>query len=317
MRLYESHGISVLKHPLLRYDALVAIKTQIPDDALTASLLGTERTGHGVRIRDDGLIATIGYVINEAENLWITAADGTTVPGFVVGYDFDSGLGLVKPTLPLPGRSVEIGSAEALSVGDALVVASSGGPTETLECELVAKQEFAGRWEYLLDEALFTAPPHQSWSGAALVDPAGRLCGLGSLIIQGFRGTPKTPVVNMFVPIDLLLPIMADLLANGRVAGPGRPWLGVNAQAVQGKLVVGRVTSESPAGKAGLKRGDVILGVGGVKTPSLPEFYDKMWGLGDAGVVVPLDVESSGGSSRRIDVPSVNRLDQLKLQSTF
>jgi S1-C subfamily serine protease len=288
MRLYDSHGISVPKHPLLRYDALVAIKTQIPDDALTASLLGTERTGHGVRIRDDGLIATIGYVINEAENLWITAADGTTVPGFVVGYDFDSGLGLVKPTLPLPGRSVEIGSAEALSVGDALVVASSGGATETLECELVAKQEFAGRWEYLLDEALFTAPPHQSWSGAALVDPAGRLCGLGSLIIQGFRGTPKTPVVNMFVPIDLLLPVISEICSQGRPARPPRPWLGVLACDDDDELTIVGVYRNCPADVAGVRPGDVVIEVDGEAPSGLADMLRRIWRVGSAGTEIPL-----------------------------
>ncbi len=153
---------------------------------MSAGLLGTERVGHGVRIRDDGLIATIGYVVHEAENLWIGTRD-TVVPGFVIGYDFDSGLALVKPSLPLHGPSMQIGRADSLAVGDAVTVVSSGGKEQSIEARVVAKQEFAGRWEYVLDQAVFTTPPHDSWSGAALVDRDGRLCGLGSLVIQGFE----------------------------------------------------------------------------------------------------------------------------------
>ena len=166
--------------------ALVSITAHVPEDAMSAGLLGTERVGHGVRIRDDGLIATIGYVVHEAENLWIGTRD-TVVPGFVVGYDFDSGLALVKPSLPLHGPSMPVGSADSLVVGDAVTVMSSGGKEQSIDARVVAKQEFAGRWEYVLDQAVFTTPPHDSWSGAALVDSEGRLCGLGSLVIQGFE----------------------------------------------------------------------------------------------------------------------------------
>ena len=167
-------------------DAMVSITAHIPEDAMSAGLLGTERVGHGVRIREDGLIATIGYVVHEAENVWVGTRT-TVVPGVVVGYDFDSGFALVKPTLPLHGPRMEIGTADLLSVGDSVAVMSSGGTDQVIESYIVAKQEFAGRWEYVLDQALFTSPAHESWSGAALVDSEGRLCGLGSLVIQGSR----------------------------------------------------------------------------------------------------------------------------------
>ena len=169
----------------------MSITAHVPEDAMSAGLLGTERVGHGVRIRDDGLIATIGHVVHEAENIWIGTRN-TVVPGFLIGYDFDSGLALVKPSLPLHGRAMELGRADTLKVGDLVTVLGSGGKHPGIEARVVAKQEFAGRWEYVLDQAVFTSPPHDLWSGAALVDRDGKLCGLGSLVIQGFeahRGT--------------------------------------------------------------------------------------------------------------------------------
>jgi S1-C subfamily serine protease len=193
-------------------DAMVSLKAHVPEDAMSASILGTERAGHGVRIREDGLIATIGYLIHEAETVWIGSSNGATVPGFVVGYDFDSGFGLVKPAMPLEGPIMELGSSASLSVGDHVTVTSSGSAEQMIAAQVVAKQEFAGRWEYLIEDAIYTAPPHDSWSGAALIDSAGKLCGLGSLVIQGFEVNAAIKTVNMFVPIELLAPIIDDRL---------------------------------------------------------------------------------------------------------
>lgn len=272
-------------------DALVSIKSQIPEDAMSASLLGTERTGHGARIRADGLIATIGYVVHEAENVWIGGNDGTMVPGFVVGYDFDSGFGLVKPTMPLEGPVAEFGSIDGLSVGDPVTIAASGGPAQMLEAEVVAKQEFAGRWEYLLEEAVFTSPQHESWSGAALIDAEGRLCGLGSLTIQGFEVNGAPTVVNMFVPIDLLEPIIDDICENGRRRAPPRPWLGVLVQEdADDKVMIVGVYRNCPADRAGLKPGDVILRVDDAPVTSVANMFRRVWNLGSAGVEVPLSV---------------------------
>jgi hypothetical protein len=142
-------------------DAMVSITAHVPEDAMSAGLLGTERSGHGVRIREDGLIVTIGYVVHEAESLWIGTGNAV-VPGFVVGYDFDSGLALVKPSLPLQGPLMELGRADSLNVGDTVSVVSSSGRAQVIEARVVAKQEFAGRWEYVLDQAVFTSPPHRA-----------------------------------------------------------------------------------------------------------------------------------------------------------
>jgi S1-C subfamily serine protease len=269
--------------------AIVAIKAEIPDDAMSAPLLGTERTGHGVRIREDGLIVTIGYVVHEAERLWLTSADGMAVPGFVVGYDFDSGLGLVKPSMALKGPVMRLGSAHSLAVGDDVYVASSRS-RELLDAHVVAKEEFAGRWEYLLDEAIFTAPHHDSWSGAALIDTRGALCGIGSLVIQGFEVGSRTMTVNMFVPIDLIAPIIEEVCEHGRKLAPPRPWLGMLVQDDHEKLLVVGVYPNCPAHRAGLRAGDVILRIDDAPVDGLAQMFRQIWSLGSAGVEIPMSI---------------------------
>jgi S1-C subfamily serine protease len=270
-------------------ESLVSITAHVPDDALSAGLLGTERVGHGVRIREDGLIVTVGYVVHEAEQIWI-GSGGTVVPGFVMGYDFDSGLALVKPSLPLHGPSMPIGRADALRVGDAVRIMASNGREPVVAAHVVAKQEFAGRWEYLIDEAVFTAPPHDSWSGAALVDDHGRLCGIGSLVIQGFEARGSTSTVNMFVPIELLTPVIEEICAYGRRASPPRPWLGMLVHDDQQDLTVVGVYRNCPADKAGLRPGDVIVGVDHEPVAGLANMFRRVWSLGSAGVDVSLNV---------------------------
>jgi S1-C subfamily serine protease len=278
-------------HKVPRLDAMVSIKAHIPEDAMSAGLLGTERTGHGVRIREDGLIATIGYVINEAEMVWIGSNSGSIVPGFVVGYDFESGFGLVMPTMPLQGHVMELGTTGSIKVGDRVQVTGSGRSDQVVDSLVVAKQEFAGRWEYLIDEAVFTTPPHQSWSGAALVNDAGQLCGLGSLVIQGFEidGNPTT--VNMFVPIDLLRPIVDEICEHGRRRAPPKPWLGLLVHEDQDEqLTIVGVYRNCPADKAGLKPGDVIVRVDDSPVSGLANMFRSVWNLGSAGVEVPLRI---------------------------
>jgi S1-C subfamily serine protease len=273
----------------LELSAIVAIKAEIPDDALSAGLLGTERTGHGVRIRDDGLIVTIGYVIHEAERLWITSSDGMAVPGFAVGYDFDSGLGLVKPSMPLRGPIMPLGSAAALKVGDDVFVCSSRSK-DVLDAQVVAKEEFAGRWEYVIDEAIFTAPHHDSWSGAALINASGELCGIGSLVIQGFEVRDRSMTVNMFVPIDLIKPIIEEVCEHGQKLAPPRPWLGVLVQDDHEKLLVVGVYPNCPAHKAGLRAGDVILRIDNAPVDGLAQMFRQIWSLGSAGVEIPMSI---------------------------
>jgi S1-C subfamily serine protease len=294
---------------------VVHIKTQITPDGRTAENLGREREGTGIVIDDNGLILTIGYLMMEAISAQIVTNDGHTIGAQVVGYDNETGFGLLQATGPLKVRALQMGSASAIKTGDPAIVASYGGPGGLLPVHVADKREFAGNWEYLLDEAIFTTPPHPAWSGAALIGHDGKLIGVGSLAISDVSGKGDDQRGNMFVPIDRLAPILADLISEGHPAA-AHPWLGMNTNEVGGRLVVGRVTPGAPAEKAGLKKGDIIIGVNGETAKDLPDFYRKVWSQGQAGVDVPLDVLQNH-ERRSLQVHSINRLDHLKLNSSF
>jgi S1-C subfamily serine protease len=296
--------------------AVVRVKTFINPDGTSVSNLGREREGSGIVIDESGLVLTIGYLMVEAHAIEIVTNSGRTLPAAVVGYDPETGFGLLRTLEPPMIKPLAFGHSADVKERDPALVASFGGADSVLPVHVASRREFAGGWEYLIDGAIFTSPPHQMWSGAALISRAGKLIGVGSLIVGDANGDNDPSPGNMFVPIDLLEPILGDLIAKGRAAGAGRPWLGLVARAVHGQLLVGRVAPGSPAEKAGLQRGDVIAGVNGEKTRTLSAFYRKVWALGAAGVTVPLDVMSES-EPRRVEVNSVNRLDMLKLPSTF
>jgi S1-C subfamily serine protease len=296
--------------------AVVRINTHINPEGRTVQGLGREREGSGILIDSDGLVLTIGYLMVEAYAAEIGANDGRTVPANVVGYDHESGFGLLRAIAPLKLKPMSLGKSAEIKQGDPVLIASFGGRGMVAGAYVVAKREFAGSWEYLLDEALFTAPPHPAWSGAALISREGKLVGVGSLIVGGAGGGSDKAPGNMFVPIDRLSPILADLIAAGRTPGPARPWLGINTDEMGGRLFVSRVTPGSPAERAGIKRRDVIVGVKGEQPKNLADFYRKVWAQGSAGDTVALDVLQDS-EVRRIEVKSMNRLDHLKLKSTF
>jgi len=291
-------------------DAVVHLKAQIPEDAFTASILGTERVGSGTVIGDDGLIVTIGYLITEAESLWITTNDGTVVAGHPLAYDFASGLGLVLPLGPLPVSPLARGTAATLDAGDDVVVVGSGGRRHALTTQVFAKRGFAGYWEYVLDEALFTTPAHPAWSGAALVDDGGLLVGVGSLFVQEeFDG--ETVKGNMFVPIDLLAPIFDAMVTSGRPPGPGRAWLGMYTVDHDGGLVVSALADRGPAEQAGVQPGDVVVEVAGERVADLAGFFRRVWRQGPPGTEVALTLLRRG-SRVQVAVRAGNRTDFLR-----
>ena len=296
--------------------AVVRIKTFIAPDGRSVGNLGRERDGSGILIDESGLVLTIGYLMVEAHAAEVVTNAGRTVPATVVGYDHDTGFGLLRTLEPLKIKPLTFGRSADLKENDRALVASFGGAGMVVPVNVVSKREFAGSWEYLVPDAIFTAPPHPAWSGSALISREGKLVGVGSLVLGNAGGGTATVPGNMFVPIDLLPPILGDLLADGRASGSPKPWLGVNADEIGGRLLVSRVTPESPAEKSGIRRGDVIVGIGGEATKTLPEFYRKLWSRGSAGIIVPLDVEQRS-ETRRLDIPSASRLDHLKLKSTF
>jgi S1-C subfamily serine protease len=257
--------------------AVVNLKTFIPVDAFTAGTLGTERAGSGVVINDKGLVATIGYLITEAETIWITSAAGRAVPGHALAYDQETGFGLVQALGRLETPSLELGDSDRLKVGDQVVFAAGGGKHHSVETRLVGRQEFAGYWEYVLDDALFTAPAHPFWGGGGLIGTDGKLMGIGSLILQqGDRGGRRLDM-NMVVPISLLGPIMGDLLSYGRVNRPARPWLGMYATESDDTIVIGGLADNGPAEQAGLRAGDRILSVNQEDIADLASLWRRVW----------------------------------------
>jgi S1-C subfamily serine protease len=272
--------------------SVVGLHSIIPPDAFSAETLGTERAGNGVVI-DKGLVLTIGYLITEAESVWLHLGDGRVVEGHVLGFDFVSGFGLVQALGPLDLDPIPLGSSAATKVGDHVVVGGAGGRSRSVASQIIAKQEFAGYWEYLLDEAIFTHPAHPNWGGTGLISSKGELLGIGSLQLERERDN-KNEHVNMIVPIDLLKPIVDDLRRFGRVNKPARPWLGMYSTEIDDRVVVIGVSNNGPAARAELKSGDVILGINGDNVTGQNDFYRKLWALGPAGVDVPLTVHHEG-----------------------
>jgi len=272
--------------------SIVGLHSIIPGDAFTAETLGTERAGNGVVI-DDGLVLTIGYLITEAEAVWLHLGDGRVMEGHALGFDSVTGFGLVQSLGRMNIEPLSIGSSAATEIGDRVVVGGAGGRTRSVASQIAAKQEFAGYWEYLLDEAIFTYPAHPNWGGTGLISKSGDLIGIGSLQLERERGG-RAEHVNMIVPIDLLKPILDDLRKFGRVNRPARPWLGMYSTEIDNRVVVIGIAGNGPAARAELKAGDVILAVDGEKVTSQSAFYRKLWALGDAGVDVPLTVHHEG-----------------------
>ncbi len=295
--------------------AVVGVSAVAPPDSQSARTLGTSREGSGIVIDASGLILTIGYTVMEASEIQVTTLDGKGYPATLVAYDLVSGLGLLRAGLGFESPWLRLGNASVIKEGDALLAISGGGNRSAAAVQVVGRREFAGYWEYLLDDALFTFPPIRAFNGAALVDRNGALVGVGSLLVgqamEG-RGLPG----NMFVPVSALEPVLADLLAYGKRQEPPRPWLGVTLREEQGRLLVERVSPRGPAESAGIRPGDQIVGVGGQRFTGLADFYRKLWGLGPAGVTVPLEL-LRGSRLEPVTVPSGDRLRSLRLNPTL
>jgi S1-C subfamily serine protease len=291
--------------------SLVAIRSVVPPDAFSAETLGTERAGNGVLIREDGVVLTIGYLITEAEAVWLTFSDGRVASGHALGYDQETGFGLVQALAHLDLPAMTIGDSSSAVVGERVVVAGAGGRRHSVAARIAARQEFAGYWEYVLDDALFTAPAHPNWGGTAVIGPQGDLLGIGSLQLEQPRDKGSAEHLNMSVPIDLLKPILDDLLTLGQRNRPPRPWLGLYATEVNDRVVVVGLSSRGPARKADLRTGDVLLAVGGAEVSDLAGLFRRIWSLGNAGVKVPLTVYREG-RTLELNVASADRRRFLK-----
>jgi S1-C subfamily serine protease len=274
--------------------SVIGLRSVVPADAFTAETLGTERAGNGVLIDERGTVLTIGYLITEAETIWLTTVDERSVPGHALAYDQETGFGLVQALDRLDLPVLPLGHSAAAQIGARVVVGGAGGRQHSVAARIIAKQEFAGYWEYVLDEALFTAPAHPHWGGTALIGPAGDLIGIGSLQLQQDRGGGRTEALNMVVPIDLLRPILGDLLKFGRPNRPARPWLGLYATEVEDRVVIFGLAPRGPAQSADLRTGDIIVSVAGTTVATLAALFRRIWSLGQAGVEVPLTIYRDG-----------------------
>jgi len=269
--------------------AVVALEARVPADAYTAGILGTERIGNGVVVSPTGLVLTMAYLITEAREVILTLNNGRRVAAHVLGFDPRTGLGLVQALEPLDLPVMPIGTSQGLIGGAGVIVAGAGGRAHAAAGQVITRMPFAGYWEYLLDEAIMTEPAHPHWSGAALIGPKGDLVGLGYLSLETRDPDGGAKPINMFVPAELLPPILDDL-ARGQAPHPPRPWLGIFAQEIGNHVVVVGVSPKGPAARAELKPGDVILAVGDQPVADLAEFYTRLWAQGDAGTSIPLKV---------------------------
>jgi S1-C subfamily serine protease len=290
--------------------SVVKLRAEVPEDAFTAGVLGSQRTGNGVVINADGLILTIGYLVTEASDVWLTTPEGRELAAHPLAYDQVTGFGLVLPLEKARMAPVPLGSSASLSVGDPAFAVSSPLFAEPQPVEIFARREFAGAWEYLLEDAVFTTPAHPHWSGAALIDGHGRLAGVGSLLVRELSDGEEINA-NMFVPIDLLKPILDDLTTRGRVSRQSRPWLGLYAVELTGKVYVTGVAEGGPAHLADIREGDLISHVAQHGVATLPDFYRRLWAVGPAGTGVPLTA-IRGGTRLHLNVRSVDRGELLK-----
>ena len=296
--------------------AVVGVSAKVPSGARSAATLGTERRGSGALIREQ-YVVTIGYLVMEAQAVEVTSSEGRTVPATVAAFDHVSGFGLLKLGAALGGTPLALGDSAGVGENDPAMVISAPGREGANIVRVVSRRGFSGGWEYMLDSAIFTHPAVPEWSGAPLIGPRGELLGIGSLIVADAdgQGGGQAPG-NMFVPIDLLKPILADLIASGRRRGPARPWLGVNTDEVRGHLFVSRVSPGGPAERAGLRADDIVLAVAGDEVHTLAEFYSRIWSRGAAGVEVPLRV-LRGAQVRSVTVRSIDRAQYFKGSTAY
>lgn len=293
--------------------SVVGVRALTPSDAFTAETLGDERLGTGVLL-PGGFVLTIGYLIVEAQTIWLSFSDGTAVQGHTLGYDQQTGFALLQPLARVELPSLKLGDSSKVKIDDRVVIGSPGGRERSISANVVARQEFAGYWEYVLDNAIFTAPAHPNWGGAPIINAQGELIAIGSLQLQAAGDDGSDLPLNMSAPIDLLVPILDDLKKLGRANRPVRPWLGLYSADIEGEVVILGLARGGPAEKAGVDPGDIVVSVAGEDVLDLADFYRKVWQLGHSGVEVPLTVAREQGPVNLV-ITSGDRNTLLKTPS--
>ena len=297
-------------------NAVVGVQVKALANARSAQTLGVDRMGSGVVIEKDGLVVTIGYLILEAEQVDIVTNEGRTVPASVVAYDHATGFGLLRPLVPIDVKPIKLGTSSRVETTFRMLVAGAGGAENLSVATVVSRRKFAGYWEYFLEDAIFTAPPRPDFGGAALIDRHGELVGVGSLFVMDAETPGERSPGNMFIPIDHLKPILAEMVATGRQKAGKRPWLGLNSMEEDGRIKVLRVSSDGPAELAGIVPGDIILALSGKNVQSLDEFYKRLWSAGAPGVEVTLKV-LHGSDVKDVKIRSMDRMEHIRKKPTI
>ena len=296
--------------------SVVKVHAYALPDSDSAKRLGTERNGNGIVVGQGGLIVTIGYLVTESMSVEIVDDNGRTRSASVVGYDAETGLALLRA----PGLSglapIPLGNSQGLKADAPVAVAGAGGPKNAIPAVVVSRRAFAGSWEYLLENAIYTSPAYADWSGAALISTDGKLLGIGSLFVNQARSDSERMQGNVFVPAELLQPLLTEIAAKGKITPQPHPWLGLNPSAHPGGLIIGRLSGRSPALSAGLQRGDMVVALAGRPVEDLADFYRRVWAMGPPGIDVPLTVVREGRSFD-VRVRSANRYQFLAKEQTY
>ncbi len=296
---------TILPFELPRNEAVMSVHSLIPETAMTADFLGTERQSHAIQISPDGLMLTVGYSIMEAKEVWITNRRGQTAEGIVLAQDYDSGIALIRPTTSLGKAYLDTDGASTANIGDRVEIVTSEN-SKAMDAAIFAKEEYAGRWEYLLEEAFYTVPLCEHWSGAGLLNKQGKLVGIGSLAL-GLKG-PTGDIVpgNLFIPTDLVMPYLDYMTAHGQKPGKLRPWLGTLIEEHESELCVVGLYLGAPAARAGMRTGDIILSVDSQPVSSMAGFFRTLWHFGPAGTRIPLTLKDGDGT-REVVLDTIDR----------
>ena len=296
------------------YESIVSVRSIVPPEARTAASLGVEREGNGVAI-DENHILTIGYIVLESESIEIGLSDGRSLPAKLIGYDHTSGFGIIKSVVPLTMRPLKLGNSDDINSEEDLLILPSPNRGVGSIVRSVSRRPFTGWWEYFVESPIYTTPPNRFWAGAPILNGNGEILGVGSLFVSESVPGISSPG-NMSVPINLLKPILGDLLSNGRRKSKIQPYLGISSDESNDQIIVTRVSKGGPAYQAGVKPQDIIVAINGSQITKLESFYKKIWKSGEAGVTIELSVLRSG-SFMNLKIKTVDRLDYFFKPQSF
>ena len=296
------------------YKSIVSVRSTVPAEARTASSLGVRREGNGVAINENHIL-TIGYIVIESESIEIGLSDGRRLPAKLVGYDHTSGFGIIKSVIPLKMPHLQLGNSDNINSEQDLLILPSPNRGAGSIVRSVSRRPFTGWWEYFVENPIYTTPANGLWAGAPILTENGEIVGIGSLFVsESVPGVPSPG--NMSVPINLLKPILEDLISSGRRKSKVQPYLGISSDDSNDQVIVTRVSDAGPAFQAGIKPQDVIMAINGSQVSNLKSFYQKLWKSGEAGITIELSVLRKG-TIMNFKVKTVDRLDYFFKPQSF